>query len=169
MIIPARVGKALILALCVAAVPACSGSGNSEEANANSSAIDSGIELNRKAEKEIRAAIEQSVAHGLKPELFLKDGDRGAALAQAALTYASALADGYSDPKKLHEVYTIPRPKTDVRAGLRQAVQNGTVGEWLNSLAPQTDEYRALSQAFLQYAKQASETGQHPIATDKPI
>jgi murein L,D-transpeptidase YcbB/YkuD len=169
VIIPSRVGKALILALCVTAVPACSGSGNSQEASANSSATDSGIALDRKAEKQIRAAIEQSVAHGLKPELFLKDGDRGAALTQAALTYASALADGYSDPKKLHEVYTIPRPNTDVRAGLRQAVQNGNVGEWLNSLAPQTDEYRALSRAFLQYAKQASETGQQPIATDKPI
>ena len=169
MIIQSRVGKALILALFAFAVPACSGGGNSDEANANSSASDSAIELDRKAEKQIREAIGQALAHGLKPELFLRDGDGGAALTQAALKYASALADGYSDPKKLHEVYTIPRPKTDVRAGLRQALQNGNVGEWLNSLAPQTDEYRALSQAFLQYAKQAIETGQHPIASDKPI
>ena len=28
------------------------------------------------------------------------------------------LANGYADPTKLHEVYTIPRAKADVRAGL---------------------------------------------------
>ena len=32
-------------------------------------------------------------------------------LTDAALKYASALANGYSDPTTLHEVYTIPRPK----------------------------------------------------------
>ena len=168
MSIQNRVGKALILALCATAVPACSGGGKPKEANANASA-DSDIALDRKARKEIRAAIEQAPMHGLKPDLFLKDGDKDAALTQAALDYASALADGYSDPTKLHEVYTIPHSKTDVRAGLRQALERGNVGEWLNSLAPQTDEYRALSRAFVQYTRQTSVAGRQSIATEKPI
>ena len=89
--------------------------------------------------------------NGLKPDLFLKGGEKGAALTQAALKYASALANGYADPTKLHEVYTIPRPKVDVRQGLQQAIQKGDVKGWLASLAPQTDEYRALSQAHLRF------------------
>ena len=36
-------------------------------------------------------------------------------------------------------------------------MQKGNVGEWLNSLAPQTDEYKALSQAFLSYIKLADQ------------
>jgi murein L,D-transpeptidase YcbB/YkuD len=121
------------------------------------------------AEKQIREAIAQAPAHGLKPDLFLKGGEQGDQLVQAALKYASALANGYSDPNKLFEVYTIPRAKTDVRAGLQQALQNGNVGDWLNSLAPQTNEYKALSQAFVRYANQASQTQQQPISSDRPI
>src|SRR5206468_3102345 len=111
----------------------------------------------------------QSPSHGLKSELFLKGGETGEALVQAGLNYASALANGYADPAKLHDVYTIPHPKVDVRAGLQQAVQKGDVGEWLNSLAPQTDEYKALSQAFVRYANQASQAGQQPIPDNRPI
>ena len=163
------IGTALGLALC-AALPACSGSGNSSnQAEADAGAEDEALSLDRKAEQQIREAIEQAPSHGLKPELFLKGGEQGEALAQAALKYASALANGYSDPNKLHEVYTIPRAKTDVRAGLQQALQNGNVDEWLNSLAPQTDEYKALSRAFVRYANQAAGGTNHPISTDAPI
>ena len=56
---------------------------------------------------------------------FLKGGEKGAALTEAALKYASALANGYSDPTKLHEVYTIPHANVDVRQGLQQAIQKG--------------------------------------------
>jgi murein L,D-transpeptidase YcbB/YkuD len=163
-----RPGKALILALFSMSLVACSQTGtDSNQAAAGSSA--SGLTLDGKAEKELREAIAQAPQHGLKPELFLKGGEDGPALVEAGLKYASALASGYSDPAKLHEVYTIPRPKTDVRAGLQQAIQNGNVGEWLASLAPQTDEYRALSRAFVQYATLAGQSNQQPIATDKPI
>ena len=164
------IGTALGLALCIAVLPACSkGQDSSNQAATNASADTSGITLDEKAEKELREAIAQAPSHGLKPDLFLKGGESGPALVAAGLKYASALANGYTDPNKLHEVYTIPRAKTDVRAGMQQALQNGNVGEWLNSLAPQTDEYRALSQAFLQYAKLAGQTNQQPISTDKPI
>jgi murein L,D-transpeptidase YcbB/YkuD len=163
------IGRALSLALCTAAMTACSQGGSSNQSDANVSADASSIKLDRKDERQIRDAIAAAPAHGLKPELFLKGGESGPALADAALKYASALADGYSDPTKLHEVYTIPRSKTDVRAGLQQALRDGNVGEWLNSLAPQTDEYKALSHAFLSYIKQADQPNQQPIPADKPI
>ena len=164
------IGKALSLALCTAAVSACSqGATSSNQSDASASADTSGITLGQKDEQQIRDAIAGAPAHGLKPELFLKGGESGPALVSAAVKYASALANGYSDPTKLHEVYTIPRAKTDVRAGLKQALQQGNVGDWLNSLAPQTDEYKALSQAFLRYIKLAEQPNQQPIASDKPI
>jgi murein L,D-transpeptidase YcbB/YkuD len=163
-----RPGKALILALFSMSAAACSPTDtNSNQAAAEPSG--SGLTLNGKAEMELREAIAKASQHGLKPELFLIGGEDGPALVDAGLKYASALANGYSDPTKLHEVYTIPTPKTDVRAGLQQAIQNGNVGEWLASLAPQTDEYRALSQSFVRYAKLAGQSNQQPIATDKPI
>jgi murein L,D-transpeptidase YcbB/YkuD len=148
---------------------ACSQGGPSNQNNANASADASGITLNHKDEQQIRDAIAGAPAHGLKPELFLKGGETGPELVSAALKYASALANGYSDPTKLHEVYTIPRPKTDVRAGLQQALHDGKVSDWLNSLAPQTGEYKALSQAFLRYIKLADQPNQQPIPADKPI
>jgi murein L,D-transpeptidase YcbB/YkuD len=167
------IGTAVGLALCTTALASCSqGSSSSTQANANASADDSGISLTKKDEQQLREAIAGATAHGLKPELFLKGGETGSALVQAGLKYASALANGYSDPSKLHEVYTIARAKTDVRPGLRQALQQGNVGEWLNSLAPQTEEYKALSKAFVRYANQAGQGGQAgapQIPTDKPI
>ena len=162
-----RIGAAVALALSSAVVAGCSQGAGSDQQSTTANA--SGIDLSRKDEQQIRDAIAGSIAHGLKPELFLKGGESGEALVQAALKYASALADGYSDPTKLHEVYTIPHERTDVRSGLQQALQKGNVGEWLNSLAPQTDEYRALSKAFIAYAKQAGATGNQQIPADKPI
>jgi murein L,D-transpeptidase YcbB/YkuD len=165
------IGTALSLALCTAALPACSKAGNSssqaEPSPAGSS--ETAVAWNSKTEQQLRAAIAQAPAHGLKPELFLKGGENGTALTQAALRYASALANGYADPVKLHDVYTIARPKVDVRQGLRQAIQNGDVGEWLNSLPPQTDEYRALSQAHIHYLQMAAKTQFQPVPDGKPI
>lgn len=161
------IGRALSLALCTAALAACQqGSPSNQHSNASA---DASISLDQKAEKDLREAIAQAPVHGLKPELFLKGGEQGQALVQAGLKYASALANGYTDPTKLHEVYTIPRPKTDVRAGLQKAIQDGKVREWLDSLAPQTDEYRALSQAFLKYGKLAGQSTPQRIPADKPI
>ncbi len=163
------IGTAIGLAMCTTGLTACSQADTSNQPTANASADASGITLDQKAEKDLREAIAGAPAHGLKPELFLKGGESGQALVQAGLKYAAALANGYSDPTKLHEVYTIPRPKADVRAGMAQAIQQGNVAEWLNSLAPQTDEYKALSKAFLSYVKQANQADQQSISADKPI
>ena len=163
------IARFVAAALISTGLVSCSGGESSSSGAGASSAQASGLSLDQKAEKQLREALSNAPMHGLKANLFLKDGESGEALVQAGLKYASALANGYSDPKKLFEVYTIPRPQTDVRAGMQQALQQGNVGEWLNSLAPQTAEYRALSQAFVRYAKQARDTGDRPIPADKPI
>ena len=163
------IGKALVLALCTAALPACNFTDNASSSNQSATADSSAINWTEKTEKDLRDAIAEAPANGLKPELFLKGGEKGEALTAAALKYASALANGYADPTKLHEVYTIPRPKTDVRQGLAKAIQDGNVKQWLESLTPQTDEYRALSKAFLSYAKQSEQAADQPIPSDKPI
>src|SRR6476646_8934593 len=142
------IGAALSLALCSTGLVSCSARDNSSNQK-TSQAAGVSVDWNNKTERQLRDAIAEAPANGLKPELFLKGGEEGAALTEAALKYASALANGYSDPSQLHEVYTIPHPKVDVRPGLQQAIQKGDVKGWLQSVAPQTDEYRALSQAHL--------------------
>lgn len=155
-------GTAIALALSGLSLASCSQGGD-----ANGEA--SGMIADASAEKQIRDAIAQAPRHGLRADLFLKGGESGEQLLQAALKYASALANGHSNPNQLFEVYTIPRPNSDVRPGLQQALQNGNVGEWLDSLAPQTDEYRALGEAFAHYAKLAGEQKDEAIATDDVI
>src|SRR6478672_143730 len=129
------IGAALSLALCSAALSGCNFSNNSPgEAAAPATPELDGAWTSR-TEEQLRDAIAEAPAHGLKPDLFLKGGEKGAALTQAALKYASALANGYSDPKKLFEVYTIPHRTTDVKPGLQQAIQKGDVKAWIESLA----------------------------------
>lgn len=165
-------GTAIGLALCSAALAGCNysnQSSNTTQASGNASAGDVQVEWKSDTEKQLREAIANAPANGLKPDLFLKGGEKGAELTQAALKYASALANGYSDPKKLFEVYTIPHQQVDVRSGLQQAIQKGDVKGWLASLTPQTDEYRALSQAHIHYLQLASQTKLQPIPDGKPI
>lgn len=164
MIVSKNVGKAFLLACSALTLAACSQAGDS-----NASAETSGLAANESAQEQIRQAIADAPKHGLKPELFLKGGESGDQLVLAALKYATALANGYSDPKKLFEVYTIDRPTTDVRAGLQKAFQDGNVGDYLNSLAPQTDEYRALGDAFLRYVKLAGDQREESVDTSTVI
>jgi len=112
------------------------------------------------AAKQLVEVLDGAAAHGLNRDLFLKgeipeDRDqREAALTKAALRYASALAMGYSDPKKVNsEVYTVKRPKLDAAAGLNKALEDGKLADWFATLAPQTDEYRMLSQEFVRYTR----------------
>lgn len=162
-------GAALSLALCTTVLTACS---VSDTSNQNASAAAS-PELDGawkgSTEKQLREAIAGAPAHGLNPDLFLKGGEEGSALTQAALKYASALANGYADPNKLHDVYTIPRNKVDVRQGLQQALQNGDVKSWLASLAPQTDEYQALGKAYVHFGQLASKVQYQPVPDGKAI
>ena len=169
------IGVALSLALCSTALASCSVKDNQSGQVNNQQSTDGTLNWNSKTEQQLLDAIKQAPANGLRPELFLQgdlpkdDAARYAMLTQAGLRYAEALAHGYADPTKLIDVYTIPRPSADVRQGLAQAIQNGNVGEYLASLPPQTDEYKALSQAHLHYLQLAA-TGQfQKVPQGKPI
>ena len=88
-----------------------------------------------------------------------------AALTEAALDYAAALAKGRVNPKRLWSIYTVPAPKSDVIAGLAAALASDQpLTAWFDSLAPQTDEYRALSASYLQYRRQAATGAESAIA-----
>ena len=108
-------------------------------------------------------SLDQAQAHALELRIFLPakapsdPSQVDAALTKAALDYADALANGRVKPDKIRDIYTLKTPKPDLSAGLAAAIEQKKVGEWLTSLAPQTDEYKALSQAYLQYRKQAAE------------
>jgi len=56
-----------------------------------------------------------------------------------------------------------------VRQGLMNAMHKGDVTGWLNSLPPQTDEYKALSQAHLKYLKLASSTNFQAVPDGAPM
>ena len=163
-------GAALGLALCTTVLTACSVRDSSSDQNATAAAspeLDGAWKSG--TEQQLREAIVGAPLHGLNPDLFLKGGEKGANLTQAALKYASALANGYANPNKLHDVYTIPRNTVDVRQGLQQALQKGDVKGWLASLAPQTDEYRALGQAYVRFGQLASKVQYEPVADGKAI
>ena len=164
------IGTALGLALCTA-FSACSyGGNNSNQQASNAAAPDVQVEWNNKLEKQLREAIANAPANGLKPDLFLKGNEDGPALTQAALKYAQALAHGYADPTKIFPVYTVPRPSGDVQQGFQQAMQKGDLTSWFNSLAPQTDEYKALSKAHLHYLDLASKNPNFQAVPDgEPI
>ena len=169
------IGTAVGLALCSVAISSCNRGRNPSNQSGSQQPASQQLAWNKKVEKQLLDAIAQAPANGLKPDLFLKgdlpkdDAQRSAALTDAALRYAEALAHGYVDPKKIVAVYTIPRPGADVRQGLAQAIQNGTVDQWLASLPPQTDEYRALSRTHLAYLQMAQNGALQPIPGGKPI
>jgi L,D-transpeptidase YcbB len=111
--------------------------------------------------RQLSEAIDNRAAHALDRVSFDVGGKPGrtegdAALTQAALAYAGALARGATHPKKLYDLYTIPRPQPDLNRGLTLALEKEDVRGWLESLAPQSANYRRLSQAYLDLTRQAS-------------
>lgn len=115
------------------------------------------------------AALDRALAdrarHGLDRVAFLPerteattDAAQDVARTKAALDYAAALAQGSVDPTSLHPVYTLPRPKVDLAAGLSRALAKGDLAAWLDGLAPQDAEYRSLSEAYLAFSTKASVT-----------
>ena len=125
---------------------------------------------------DLLAAFGDAERHALQGAAFVKDvregttpAEREAALTLNAIDYAEALAGGALDPKKVFDPYTLPRPKVDVTAGLASAIDKGNVRQWLASLAPQDEEYRALSDAYLHYAQGAKGPARQPIAPGKGI
>jgi murein L,D-transpeptidase YcbB/YkuD len=183
-------GKALILAALSVSIAACGngfpGGSQAESATLQSSVTDPQARAfyearqwkdawDKKSEKALLAIIADAPTNGLKPDLFIKGdlpkdaAERETALTRAALRYASALAQGYADPKKVSAVYTIPRAKADVAKGLTTALDQGDLEAWYASLPPQSEDYRALSEAHLRYLRRAAEVRLQPIPDGKPI
>jgi murein L,D-transpeptidase YcbB/YkuD len=152
--IPVLLASATALALA-------SCGGNGQQANNDQSTFSAEDVDSRSLEKQLLAALDDAPKHGLTKDLFIKGGlpsdgsARTQALLKAADEYASALANGKVDPSKIRDVYTIPRNKADVRSRLVQAIKDNKLQQWLDTLAPQTDEYQALSNAFVQLVKRA--------------
>jgi L,D-transpeptidase YcbB len=129
----------------------------------------------RSLEDQVLAALEEAPRHGLTRDLFL-EGELPAdatqkreALVRIANAYASALANGKVDPTKVRDVYTLPRPKVDVEQGVAEALSDNRFGEWANSLAPQSSEYQALSNAFVQLVKRSPDLPEADISSGKVI
>ncbi len=126
------------------------------------------------------AALTQALSaagrHGLDPRAFLAPVEaaqgavaRDAALTTAGLAYAEALARGRIDPETIHAPYSVPRPETDVAAGLSRAIDSDVVA-WLEALAPQDAEYRTLSNAYVGARRQAAQTPRRaPIPAGRDI
>ncbi|MDB5670157.1 MAG: murein L,D-transpeptidase [Alphaproteobacteria bacterium] len=124
-----------------------------------------------KQAKALEAAIADAPRHAINPASFLKDARAGASpeereanRTKAALNYAHALAFGMVQPDKLFDVYTVPKPRIDLNAGLSEALQAGAVPKWLASLAPSDPEYQALSAEYLRYMARAPHDHPTPIA-----
>ncbi|HEU4809707.1 MAG TPA: murein L,D-transpeptidase, partial [Sphingomicrobium sp.] len=164
----------LLASVAALSIAAC-GTSADQQANTGDTAIDQSQVSDKSLEDQVMAALADAPKHGLTKDLFLKGelpsdaAQRRSALIKLAKDYASALADGMVDPAKLREAYTVPKPKTDVNAGLGQALSQGKYAEWVSLLAPQTDEYRALSQAFTQLVQRAPNLPDQDIPDGKTI
>lgn len=140
---------ALLLAGCNVAVAPDNRSANATEPAAPARWSDA-------TRAQLREAINGRAAHALDQMTFASDAGDEAGLTAQALAYASALARGATDPSKLYDVYTVPRPNPDLRAGLADALRKGDVKAWFASLAPADDNYQRLSKAYLALRKQPS-------------
>jgi murein L,D-transpeptidase YcbB/YkuD len=123
------------------------------------------------AEAELVQAIGAAEQHGLDKAAFLPPireavsaGAHDAALSLAALAYGEALARGVSDPARIHRPYNVPRPNPDLATGLAGALDQRRLGAWLAGLAPQDDEYRALSRAYVEANSQIALARGNPPA-----
>jgi murein L,D-transpeptidase YcbB/YkuD len=166
----------LLLASAAALSLAACGNTTTGGSNAEASSQQGDVQVSdRDLEKQVMAALDDAPGHGLTRDLFLKgdlpsDGNqRRQALLKAAKEYASALADGKVDPTKIRDVYTVPRPKVAVDSGIAQALHDGKYRDWVSSLAPQTDEYQALSKAFVALVQRTPDLPDGNIPSGKTI
>lgn len=124
--------------------------------------------------RQLREAIDNRTIHALDHLSFPVEGDAGSSAGQKALTrsalrYAKAVAQGATNPAKLHQIYTLPRPVPDLQRGLGKALADGKVDEWIDSLAPQNDNYSRLSKAYLALKEQGDAPPVAILNTAEPI
>ena len=113
--------------------------------------------------------IRGAVRHGINPSALLRDieaagspAEREAALTKAALSYAGSLAHGVTNPERLTQVYEVPRNQVDLVRGLAGAVEQNNAAQWIEAQAPQDEEYRALSAAYMQLVQARQQQQQQP-------
>lgn len=109
--------------------------------------------------RQLRDAIAARATHGLDRISFASGGepdsaDGKTALTRAALAYAGALARGATEPTRMYDIFTVPRPNPDLRLGLASALRSNKLDAWLQSLAPQDSHYQRLSQQYVTLRKQ---------------
>ncbi|MEO6338618.1 MAG: L,D-transpeptidase family protein [Caulobacteraceae bacterium] len=104
----------------------------------------------------LQATLAGAARHGLDPAPYLalistseRASDQDLMLTRVALAYARALSQGVADPHAIFKVYTLAQDQTDLVAGLQSALASDRLGTWMEGLAPQDPEYRALSDAYL--------------------
>ncbi len=111
------------------------------------------------ATQRFEEALGDAKQHALDRDTYLQPVNtaaegaaREAARTLAAIEYGEALARGATDPTRVFEIYEIPRPQVDLAQGLNQALgEGGDLRAFYAGLAPQDEEYRLLSQAFVRY------------------
>ncbi|CAM3249955.1 MULTISPECIES: L,D-transpeptidase family protein [Sphingomonas] len=161
-----RTGTVLALGLLLSA---CGGQVATDQNAASSADEQAGpAKWNDRTRGQLRQAIDARTAHGLDHMTFdVPGGDDGAT--QAALRFAAALARGATDPTKLYEVYAVPRPSPDLKAGLAAALRSGDLTQWLNGLAPQDANYRRLSDAYVKLKQQPQDADVKIAGTGEAI
>jgi L,D-transpeptidase YcbB len=160
--------------LASAAALSLAGCGDNRNQSAPSSAQAADVS-ERSLEDQVVAALEDAPRHGLTTDLFLEGelpGDatqKREALLAIASDFASALANGKIDPGEVRDIYTLPRSKVDVEQGVALALSENRYREWVNSLAPQSREYQALSSAFVQLVQRSPDLPNAEIPAGKVI
>ena len=157
--------KSVILGLLLSA---CSVH-DAPQQNATASEPAGPAQWNDRSIGQLREAINGRAAHGLDHVDFGNVSGDQASLNAQALRFAAALARGASDPSKLYDVYTVPRPDPDLKAGLAAALQAGDVAKWLQGLAPQDANYKKLSDAYLKLRQQPGKPATEIAGVGEPI
>jgi murein L,D-transpeptidase YcbB/YkuD len=128
------------------------------------------------AASSLESSLRHATRHGLDPAPYLALLSQHSALADqdmlrscVALAYAKALASGVIDPHAVFQIYTLPDDTIDLATGLRAALRVGGVSAWLEALAPQSDEYRALSTAYVTLLSRVGSSQAPPIAGGRSI
>ena len=162
-----RTGSVLALGLLLSA---CGGQVASDQNATSSTEEQAGpAQWSDRTRGQLRQAIDGRAAHGLDHMTFDISGSDEAKTSEQALRFATALARGATDPTKLYDVYTVPRPSPDLKAGLAAALRSGDLTKWLNSLAPQDGNYKRLSDAYLKLRQQPQDAEVKIAGTGEPI
>jgi L,D-transpeptidase YcbB len=117
----------------------------------------------------LTSVLETAADHGLDPALFHADliaardidpGERDVLMTDGAIRFALAMMRGFSAPGPARvDRAAGSRKNGEVIDALNEAMENGNVGAWLDTLAPRTDSYLQLRAALSTYRSVAEAGG----------